>query len=142
MRCFGAVNPNFADQALIVAHWVNNIEFWKKSLSWFFVNAVMENKTQCQRIILFIKLIKRMEVLGKGQPSRAVRPLEHKGFGYLLQKLNENIACTTIICKYGLPAMLCYQPAVISRLDNATQFITTIYGSMKSFLRLHCIQRR
>jgi hypothetical protein len=54
MRCFGAVNPNFADQALIVVHQVNTVEFWKKSLSWFFVNADVENKTQCWQMILFI----------------------------------------------------------------------------------------
>jgi hypothetical protein len=54
MRCFGAVNPDFADQALIVVHQVNTVEFWKKSLSWFFVNADVENKTQCWQMILFI----------------------------------------------------------------------------------------
>lgn len=125
MRCFETTTPDYEDQNLVVLYRVETVEFWKKSISWFFNHYGLVNKTQCLRIRNFLILIRRMELRGKGQGDNSMRPIEHREFLYLLRKLKEDHARSTIIHKFGLPAMLCYQFAMICRLDDATQLPVT-----------------
>ena len=111
----------YEDPTVIVRCRVETVEYWKKALSWFFVHFELENKTQSNRMTEFISRIRRMECRGKGQRPKNMRPLLHREFLYLLQKLKERRARATIVHKFGLPAMLCYQFAMICRLDDATQ---------------------
>jgi hypothetical protein len=58
----------------------------------------------------------------------------HVGFSWSTNTNKKSTSSrTTIIRKYGLPAMLCYQSAMISRLDNITQLITTNIQQHETF---------
>jgi hypothetical protein len=119
VQCFGNVEPDYDNQ--IVQYRVETVEFWKKALSWFFQRFGLENKTRHQQITKFLSIIRKMECRGLGQPSHDVRPIQHNEFVFLLRKLKEDRPRASIIHKFGLPAMLCYQFAMISRIDDATQ---------------------
>ena len=128
MRCFGTVDPDYNDQDLIVLCRVQSVEYWKKALSWFFVHFELPNVTQCKKMTDFLALIGRMETRGKGQPPHDVRPIEHSEFMHLVRLLKANDARSTIVHKYGLPALVSYQFSMICRIDDATQLV---FGNLR-----------
>jgi hypothetical protein len=83
-KCFGTPNPNYNNRALVCACRVETIEYWKRSISYFYRAAGLENKTQCPLMNEFVGRIKKMEVRGKGQVSNARRPLQHREFVHQL----------------------------------------------------------
>jgi hypothetical protein len=123
-KCFGTPEPNYGDRNLVCACRVETIEYWKKSISYFYRRAGLENKTQCEQITEFMARIKKMEVRGKGQRSVARRSLKHGEFVHLIQMLKrDEQGRATNVHKYGIPAMLCFQFSLICRLDDASQML-------------------
>jgi hypothetical protein len=124
-RCFGTPNPDYRDRNLRVAIRVSTAYFWKKGISKFFCNAGVNNKTQGPMITEFMNRIKRMEVRGKGQLSKARVPFKYQDFMHLIQMLKNNVGgVANDIKKYGIPAMLCFQFSLICRFDDATQMLS------------------
>jgi hypothetical protein len=124
-RCFGTPNPDYRDRNLRVAIRVSTVYFWKKGISKFFCNAGVDNKTQGPQITEFVDRIKRMEVRGKGQLSKARVPFKYQDFVHLIQMLKQDVrGGGNDIRKYGIPAMLCFQFSLICRFDDATQMLS------------------
>jgi hypothetical protein len=124
--CFGDPNPVF-DETLKVKYRKSTVYYWKKSLSYFLSNQ----QTKSDEMNKLIKMIGQMQVRKMGKDSQARDPLNDSGFQHLLQVLKEDRKddkkkglSRVYIRKYGFPAMLCYQFAMIGRVDDCTQLLS------------------
>jgi hypothetical protein len=102
--------------------------YYKKALSHFMPNrnmvwneiTSMGNPTKYQKILDLIGLIKQMEVRHQGCPSQARRSLTDPEYIHTIEMLH---ARESLVEKYGMPAMLSFQFAMIARVDDASQFL-------------------
>jgi hypothetical protein len=122
-QCFGDTNPVF-DETLKLAYRKNTCQYWKKALSHF----LSDEQTKSGEMNKLMNMLGQMEVRKMGKNSQARDAIDDSGFQHLLQVLKEDqiddkkrgLSCI-YMRKYGLPAMLCYQFAMIGRLDDCTQ---------------------
>jgi hypothetical protein len=127
-QCFGSVKPVFDDK-LRALYRKETVMYWKKALSYF----LSPEQTRSDEMNKFIKFIGQLQVRKRGKPSKGRHSLSNIGFQRLLQGLkkdNENdrkkngkSQNRAQIRKYGVPAMLCYQFAMIGRIDDCTQVL-------------------
>jgi Transcriptional activator of glycolytic enzymes len=124
-KCFGTINPIY-DEKLKVKYRKASVLYWKKALSHFLSNE----QTRSEEMNQFTKYISLLQVRKKGKESKTVIPLKDAGFQHLIQTLkcydekdkkDGKSQYRALIRQYGIPAMLCYQFAMIGRLDDCTQ---------------------
>lgn len=125
-QCFGTVNPIYDDN-LKAKYRKDTVLYWKKALSYFLSDA----QTKSDEMNNFIKYIGQLQVRKRGKEPQARDALSNAGFQHLLQGLKKDDTSNVkkkdekhFVRKYGIPAMLCYQFAMIGRLDDCTQLLT------------------
>ena len=109
----------------------STVEYWKKALSFFMTNRLMPwneiasvgNPTRCTEINDLVKYIKKKEVRKQGVKSQARRALTHDEFKNTSELLKQSKrtsegSSTDPIWNYGVPASMCVQFQMISRIDD------------------------
>lgn len=105
----------------------SSVKNWKKMLSHFMPNnhhawneiTNTGNPTRAKCILNLIKSVKKKETRHQGIPSQARRPLTQNEFRSAVsvaQTHNHHLV------RYGMPALMSFQTAMISRVDDATQW--------------------
>ena len=124
-KCFGHPDPIF-NETLKLRYRTNTVHYWKKALSYFLTNQ----QTKSGEMNKLIGMLGQMQVRKKGRPSQARDALLDHGFQHLIEVLKQDRdddkkkgLSRTNIRKYGVPAMLCFQFAMIGRLDDCTQML-------------------
>ena len=108
---YGNETPADDDEAQIRS---STVEFWKKALSYFMPNRMMVwneiagvgNPTRYALVNQLIKVMKRKEVCGQGQSSRALRPLNDNEARRMNMKLKQE---KDNLCQYGVNAAINFQ---------------------------------
>jgi hypothetical protein len=126
-RCFGTPDPP-SDANPTLAR-LNTLKFWKKALSSFMPNRLMEwsrtreegNPTRSIEINDLIKRVKKKEVRKQGAVSKTRRPMKEAEFRLLIQVLKDNDK--SYLWKFGIPALVNFQFHMIARIDDTTQFV-------------------
>ena len=109
----------------------STVEFWKKALSSFMTNRLMAwnevsnigNPTRCTELNDLVKYVKKKEVRKQGVSSKARRALTHEEFKATISTIKahnrtQDGESTSVIWNYGVPASMCLQFHVISRIDD------------------------
>jgi hypothetical protein len=110
----------------------------KKMLSYFMPNnhhpwneiTDSGNPTRAKVILNLIKRVKKKETRHQGVPSQARRPLkesEYRSAIILARASNDHLV------RYGLPALMALQLALIARVDDATQWKKDHFKAHSSF---------
>jgi hypothetical protein len=102
--------------------------YYKKALSHLMPNrnmvwneiTSMGNPTKYQKILDLIGYIKQKEVRHQGCPSQARRSLTDPEYIHTIEMLH---ARESLVEKYGMPALMAFQFAMIARVDDASQFL-------------------
>ncbi|MHA7865855.1 hypothetical protein, partial [Flagellimonas marinaquae] len=125
-RVFGVPNPP-ADHDLNPQVRGNSVSYWKKAISYFMPNKMMQwnqvsgmgNPTKSVEVNQLVRFIWRKEVRGQGAAKQARRAATHDEFVQMHDIFkaegNGNIE------KYGIPAMMNYQYHLIGRIDDVSQ---------------------
>ena len=124
---FGVPDPP-NDHDMIPNRRTNTIKFWKKALSFFMPNRLTAwnaisgtgNPTRSRELNDLIRLVKRKEVRGQGQPAKARRSTNTVEYVNIVDSCKEYDA---IVPKYGIPAMMNFQFHLIARIDCTTQVL-------------------
>jgi hypothetical protein len=127
-KCFGTVSPLYDDK-LKAKYRKDSVLYWKKALSYFLSNA----QTRSDEMNRLIKYIGQLQMRKRGKASQARNALKDAGFQYLIKGLKQDhdsdkkkdgkSQYRMHIRKYGIPAMLCFQFAMIGRVDDCTQVL-------------------
>ena len=127
-QCFGSVQPVYDDN-LRANYRKDTVLYWKKALSHFLSNG----QTRSEEMNDLIKFVGQLQVRKRGKEAQARQTLKDAGFQHLLQGLKQDHESDKKkdgksqyrrqIRMYGIPAMLCYQFAMIGRLDDCTQVL-------------------
>lgn len=127
-KCFKTINPTYDDN-LRAEYRKNTVQFWKKALSHF----LSDEQTKSKEMNQLMALLGQLQVRNRGKRNQARDTLSNAGFQHLLQGLQKDIKNDTKkdgnsqyrarVRKFGIPAMLCYQFAMIGRLDDCTQLL-------------------
>jgi hypothetical protein len=133
VRTFGVVHGRGTDVASIrPLVRANTLAFWKKALSFYMPDRLHGwrsgrndgNPTKSAEVNDFIKNVKRLETRKQGAKSQTRRPMKESEFRRLHQIFKsfgrEN---SSIIWKYGMPALCNFQFHMIARIDDTTQVI-------------------
>ena len=104
----------------------SSIEYYKKAISGFFPNRLMAwnelasvgNPTRSREINDLIKLLKKLEVRGKGAPTHACRAITDSEFRKIHEIMKSDESSRI---KYGFSAALNFQFHFIARIDDTTQ---------------------
>ena len=133
MRTFGSPNPepNVTIRPLVRA---NTLAFWKKAISFHMPDRLIPwrsgsndgNPTRSVEMNDFIKRVKKLEARKQGAESQTRRPLLDTEFRRLHEVFKSNAAPdhhSSIIWRYGMPALINVQFHLIARIDDATQLV-------------------
>ena len=126
MKIFGAEKPT-AEQRLRPQLQSTCLEFWKKALSFYMPNRLMQwneiaevgNPTRCLAVNDLIKSMKKAEVKNLGiktQARRAMTDVEFVKIKELCFKLKEGD--NNVVTKYGVSAQMNFQFHLMARLDD------------------------
>jgi len=126
MRIFGAENPT-AEQRLRPKLRSTCLEFWKKALSYYMPNRLMQwnelaeigNPTRCLAVNDLIKSMKKAEVKNLGiktKARRAMTDLEFSKIKELCYNFDSRDNC--VVTKYGVAAQMNFQFHLMARLDD------------------------
>ena len=125
-KIFGSENPT-AEQRLRPQLRSTCLEFWKKALSYYMPNRLMQwneiaevgNPTRCLAVNNLIKSMKKSEVKNLGvepQARRAMTDLEFTKIKELCYDLESRQNC--VVTKYGVAAQMNFQFHLMARLDD------------------------
>ena len=129
MRTFGSTDPepNATIRPLVRA---NTLAFWKKAISFHMPDRLHPwrtgssdgNPTRSVEMNDFIKRVKKLEARKQGAESQTRRPLLDSEFRRLHEvfKSTEN---SSVVWRFGMPALINMQFHLIARIDDATQMV-------------------
>jgi hypothetical protein len=144
VRTFGVPNPGSEEsiRPLVRAH---TLAFWKKAISFHMPDRLHGwrsgsndgNPTKSVEVNDFIKRVKKLEARKQGADSKTRRPMQETEFRRLHeifkssphaerdrdQQQQQNNTSTSIIWRYGMPALINFQFHLIARIDDTTQVI-------------------
>jgi hypothetical protein len=128
VRVWGHPDPAL-DHAYVPLVRSNSILSWKKHISFFMPNKMQPwdhignsgNPTRCNAMASLIKQVRRMEARGIGKPSEARDSISEVQFRLMNQVFLDTDA-SSIVEKYGIPALTKFQFHMISRIDDSTLF--------------------
>ena len=122
-KVYGVEDPPLDARPTVRA---GTIGFWKKSLSYFMPNRLMQwneisnvgNLTKSAEVNDLIKRVTKKEARKEGAASHRRRPMKIEEYNSILEILKESRQSTE---KYGIPALMNYQFHLIARIDDTTQ---------------------
>ena len=131
LKIFGAENPT-AEQRLRPQLRSTCLEFWKKALSYYMPNRLMQwneiamvgNPTRCLAVNDLIKSMKKAEVKNLGvqtQARRAMTDVEFTKIKELCYNLESRQNC--VVTKYGVAAQMNFQFHLMARLDDTCNIL-------------------
>jgi hypothetical protein len=138
VRTFGVPNPGSEEsiRPLVRAH---TLAFWKKAISFHMPDRLHGwrsgsndgNPTKSVEVNDFIKRVKKLEARKQGADSKTRRPMQETEFRRLHEIFKssphadqqQNNTSTSIIWRYGMPALINFQFHLIARIDDTTQVI-------------------
>lgn len=115
-RAYGTPDP-VNDSNLKAILRVNTIKQYKKALSYF----LQDDRAKSKDLNKSIRLAKLLQVRKNGKKPQARDPLDHPMFLHLIEVLKKEEKSSYVLT-HGIPAMLCFQFAMIGRVDDVTQF--------------------
>ena len=129
VKAFGEENPPDSANPLYARS--SSLEFWKKALSFYMPNRLLQwntisnsgNPTKSTNVNDLIKRVKKKEVRKQGvapQSQRSMKEPEFRVLRTIRQKMGND---GDVITKLGIPALINYQFHLIARIDNATQLL-------------------
>ena len=127
-RAYGTPNP-VNDSNLKVILRVNTIKQYKKALSYF----LQDDRAKSTDLNKSIRLAKLLQVRKNGKKPQARDPLDHPMFQHLIEVLKKEEKSGSYVVTHGIPAMLCFQFAMIGRIDDVTQFQLTSLRDHEDF---------
>jgi len=132
MRTFGVTDPgpNTTIRPLVRA---NTLAFWKKAISFHMPDRLHGwrsgsndgNPTKSAEMNDFIKRVKKLETRKQDAESQTRRPMQEIEFRQLHEVFKSSSGTTnsSIIWKFGMPALINFQFHMIARIDDTTQVI-------------------
>jgi hypothetical protein len=132
IRTFGVPDPAVRDLTIRPLVRANTLAFWKKAISFFMPDRLHGwrtgtndgNPTKCAEVNDFIKYIKKLEARKQGADSQTRRPMQEKEFRRLHEVFKSfGGSHSSMIWKFGMPALINFQFHMIARIDDTTQVI-------------------
>lgn len=129
IRAFGVADPP-PDTTVKPLVRANTIAFWKKAISFYMPDRLHGwrtgsndgNPTKCAEVNDFIKYVKKLEARKQGAESQTRRPMTENEFRGLHKVFKSYGAPhSSVIWKYGMPAIMNFQFHMIARIDDTTQ---------------------
>lgn len=116
-RAYGTPDPVYGPNLKAILR-VNTIKQYKKAISYF----LQDDRAKSSDLNKSIRLAKLLQVRKNGKKPQARDPLDHPMFQHLIEVLKKEEKSSSYILSHGIPAMLCFQFAMIGRVDDVTQF--------------------
>jgi len=128
LKAYGSADPEDGANPTLCRS--NSLKYWKKALSFFMPNRLMEwsttreegNPTRSVEVNALIKAVKRKEARKQGAESHTRRPMTEREFCVLHDVLKQGNVGNDI-WRYGMAALINYQFHMIARIDDTTQVV-------------------
>ena len=145
IRTFGVSDPPVVGTIRPLVR-ANTLAFWKKAISFFMPDRLHGwrsgtndgNPTKSAKVNDYIRHIKRLETRKQGAQSQTRRPMQETEFRRLHEILKSQDVPnqqrhTSLIWKFGMPALINFQFHMIARIDDTTQVVLEHIRSHDNF---------